>query len=98
MNFKGMSIGLCLMLASCTTTQKDATIGGLGGAAIGGIIGHQSGHDMTGAAIGGAVGALGGMIVGDKSLKKFCPEDGEEFSSDMKYCPTHGVELKDKAK
>ena len=60
----------------CTTTQKGATLGGLGGAAVGGIIGHQSDHGVEGAAIGGAIGAVGGMIAGEKMDKKFCPECG----------------------
>ena len=86
-----------IFLVGCTTTEKAATAGGLGGATLGGIIGHQSGHGVAGAAIGGVVGTIGGMVVGEKMAKKFCPVDGEEFPSDVKFCPTHGVELKDKA-
>ena len=51
---------LCFVLAGCTTTEQAATVGGLGGAAVGGIIGHQSGHGVAGAAIGGAAGTIGG--------------------------------------
>ena len=87
-----------LVLTGCTTTQNAATIGGLGGAALGGIIGHQSGHGVEGAAIGAAAGAIGGVVVGEHIKKeKFCPEDGEVFDASLKFCPTHGVELKDKA-
>ena len=32
---------LFVFLSGCTTTQKAATVGGVGGATIGGIIGHQ---------------------------------------------------------
>ena len=87
-------LGLCVLTAGCTTTQKAATVGGLGGATLGGIIGHQSGNDITGAAIGGVVGTVGGMVVGEHLNKKFCPVDGENFPEDVKFCPTHGVELK----
>ncbi len=80
----------------CTTTEKSAAIGGLGGAAVGGIIGHQSDHDVAGAAIGGAVGAVGGMLVGEHMDKKFCPKCGRQFTSDTKFCPVDGTELKDK--
>jgi len=81
-------------LAGCTTSQKAATVGGLGGATLGGIIGHQTGDGVAGAAIGGAVGTIGGMIVGDKLEKKFCPVGGEVYTEDVVYCPEHGVELK----
>jgi uncharacterized protein YcfJ len=78
----------------CTTTQKGAATGGLAGATLGGIIGHQSGDGVAGAAIGGAVGTAAGLIVGDKLEKKFCPEGGEVYTEDIKFCPKHGVELK----
>jgi len=84
----------CLVLSGCTTTEKAATVGGLGGATLGGIIGHQSGHGVTGAAIGGAAGVVGGMIVGEKMDKKFCPVCGATYPSDVKFCPKDGTELK----
>lgn len=93
---KGIYLLALVALVGCTTTQKAATVGGLGGATLGGIIGHQSGDDITGAAIGGAVGTVGGMLVGQKMETKFCPVGGELYTSDVKFCPTHGVELKDR--
>ncbi len=86
---------LGLILTGCTTTQKGTTIGGLTGAALGGIIGHQSGNDAAGIAIGGAVGGLGGYAVGEKMKSKFCPVGGEQYDGSVKFCPTHGVELKE---
>jgi uncharacterized protein YcfJ len=59
---------VCLVsiaLMGCTGTQKGATIGGVAGAALGGIIGYQSGHGAEGALIGGGVGAAGGALTGD---------------------------------
>ncbi len=56
-----------LLLSSCTSGPNARTgtvLGGLGGAAAGGIIGHQSGRGLEGAAIGGALGAVGGNVVG----------------------------------
>jgi outer membrane lipoprotein SlyB len=47
-------------LAGCTTAEKTATVGALGGAAIGGIATGTG----TGAIIGAAAGGLGGYIVG----------------------------------
>ena len=83
-----------LVGAGCTTTEKGAAVGGLGGATVGGIIGHQSGHGVAGAAIGGAVGTVGGMVVGEKMDKKFCPVCGATYPADTKYCPKDGTELK----
>lgn len=90
---------LCLLmsvmaLTGCTTTEKGAAVGGLGGAALGGIIGHQSDHGVEGAAIGGAVGAVGGMLVGEHADKKFCPECGRNYPADTRFCPVDGKELK----
>jgi hypothetical protein len=47
-------------LAGCTTPEKTATVGALGGAAIGGI----AGGDLGSAAIGAAAGAVGGYLLG----------------------------------
>ena len=94
-----MKKGIFLLIAmltvvSCTTTQKAAGTGGLAGATLGGIIGHQSGDGLQGAAIGGAIGTIGGMVVGEKMQTKFCPTGGEAYTADVIYCPKHGVELK----
>ncbi|WP_395745362.1 glycine zipper domain-containing protein [Prosthecobacter sp.] len=40
-------------------------LGALGGAAVGGIIGNQSGRGLEGAAIGAGLGALGGNALGN---------------------------------
>ncbi len=85
-------------VSGCTTTQKGAAVGGLGGAALGGIIGHQSGHGAEGAVIGGAVGAISGALVGEQLDKKFCPVCGAEYTADVKYCAKDGTELKFKQK
>lgn len=90
---KHMWVLLAVTLLGCTTTQKGASIGTVAGAAIGGIVGHQSGHGAEGAAIGGAAGALGGYVVGDKLKKKFCPTGGEHYDESLTYCPIHGIEL-----
>lgn len=44
-------------VAACTPTQQGATIGALGGAAVGGALGDTEGA-LVGAAVGGAAGAL----------------------------------------
>lgn len=56
-----------LFLTSCEThTQEGALIGGLGGAAAGGLIGGRKG-----ALIGGAAGAAGGALIGNKKDKRY---------------------------
>ncbi len=45
-------------------TQNGATVGGVAGAVIGGIIGHQNDETPEGALIGGAVGAITGGLIG----------------------------------
>jgi uncharacterized membrane protein YebE (DUF533 family) len=55
-------------LVSCATgpnAQTGAVLGALGGAAVGGIIGNQSGRGLEGAAIGAGLGALGGNALGN---------------------------------
>ena len=55
-------------LVSCASgpnAQTGTVLGALGGAAAGGIIGHQSGRGLEGAAIGAGVGAVGGNMIGD---------------------------------
>ena len=89
-----LAVLMLVVGTGCTTTQKGAAVGGVSGATIGGIIGHQSDNTVAGAAIGGVVGTVGGMVVGEKMAKKFCPVGGESFPSDVNYCPKHGVELK----
>lgn len=44
--------------------QNGATVGGVAGAVIGGIIGHQNDETPEGALIGGAVGAIAGGLLG----------------------------------
>jgi len=55
-------------------TKKGAGIGALTGAAIGGIVGHQSGHGWEGALIGGAAGATAGGLIGNQMDKREGPQ------------------------
>ena len=93
--FLMLSALLCLIIAGCSTPSgKGAAIGGTGGAILGGVIGHQSGHGVEGAAIGAAAGAIGGALIGEHMTKKFCPVCGKQFTEDVMYCPHDGAELK----
>ena len=70
--YLGMGI-LVLTLVGCESmgenTKKGAGIGAVTGAAIGGIVGHQSGHGWEGALIGGATGATAGGVLGNQADK-----------------------------
>ncbi len=56
-----------VFVCGCTTTQQGATIGGLGGAGLGAIIGNQIAHQSwAGAAIGGVGGAVAGALIGSQ--------------------------------
>lgn len=59
-----------VLLTSCgapagPNTQRGAATGAIGGAVLGGIIGHQSGRGLEGAAIGGLGGAAVGGAMGN---------------------------------
>ena len=66
-------ITLTFGFSSCQNTgpntQRGAAAGALGGAAIGGIIGHQSGRTTEGAILGAAAGGLGGAAYGNQQDK-----------------------------
>jgi len=67
---------LLAMLAGCASdgstvnTKEKAVMGGLGGAIIGGVIGHQSGRGLEGAAVGAGAGAVAGGVVGSAEDEK----------------------------
>jgi outer membrane lipoprotein SlyB len=52
--------------SSMSTTQKGAAIGGLGGAAAGGLVGSAVRHPVAGALVGGALGAGSGALIGNQ--------------------------------
>ena len=72
-------MAVALLSAGCqnntTRVGEGALIGGVLGAAAGGIIGQQSHHGGEGAGIGAAAGILGGAIVGSQINK---PQQGTQ--------------------
>ena len=93
-----IGLAVVVFLVGCTTAQKGAGVGAVAGSVIGGVIGHQSGHGAAGAGIGAAVGAAGGALVGEQMDTQFCPICGANYTSDVKFCPKDGSELKQKQK
>ena len=74
----GLTALVALTMASSMTScasgpnaRTGTVIGGLGGAAVGGIIGNQSGRGLEGAAIGAGVGALAGNMIGDSQDQRY---------------------------
>ncbi len=56
----------CPALRAQSETQRGIVGGGVAGAVIGGIIGHQNDETAGGALIGGAVGAMAGGLLGQE--------------------------------
>jgi len=52
-------------------TRDGALLGGVTGALIGGVVGHQNRETTEGALIGGAVGAIAGGVIGNKRDEAF---------------------------
>jgi hypothetical protein len=64
-------LALTASLAACSQTERGATIGGLGGAAVGAAV-ASSGNTAEGALVGGAVGAAAGALIGAASEPGEC--------------------------
>ena len=81
-------LGCAVMIAalfssSCATgpnAQYGTAFGGLGGAALGGIIGNQSGRPLEGAAIGAAAGALVGNQIGAGNDQYYAAQRGYAYA------------------
>ena len=96
--------------AQSQTTQGAVLGGLLGagtGAIIGNQRGHAGAGTAIGAGLGALGGSMMGHALEENSAKaqtlamppatartKFCPVGGELYGEDIKYCPTHGVELR----
>ncbi len=69
---KKFCIGTALFCSIASTsygqnqTRDGALLGGVTGALIGGVVGHQNKETTEGALIGGAVGAIAGGVIGNK--------------------------------
>ncbi|HUF60886.1 MAG TPA: glycine zipper domain-containing protein [Verrucomicrobiales bacterium] len=81
-----VATGLCGCTQTDSTyhTKRGAVGGGVLGAAVGGIIGHQSGRGLEGAAIGGGLGAVGGSVMGNAADER---EDELRRSQGQPYPP-----------
>ena len=92
------SIGTMVILfvgSSCTSdmygagpsTQRGSVTGGLTGAALGAIVGNQSGRPLEGAALGGLIGAAAGSALGNAKDQ----EEGYMPQKSYRYIPSPNV-------
>ena len=63
-----VALAAVVALAGCSTAEKDAAMGGVGGAIVGGLITGDAG----GALVGGAIGAAGTVLVGQATRRGWC--------------------------
>jgi uncharacterized protein YcfJ len=73
-HLKILTVLAAFALSSCAAgpnARQGTVFGALGGAAVGGIIGNQSGRGLEGAAIGAGLGALGGNAIGDSYDQRY---------------------------
>lgn len=63
-----LALAATAALAGCTTSEKDAALGGVVGAGAGALITG----DASGAVVGGVVGAASGVLIGAATHKGDC--------------------------
>ena len=82
-----LSLLAVMSISSCATgpnAQTGSVIGALGGAAVGGIIGNQSGRGLEGALIGGGIGALGGNAIGNSQDQRNNQQYNNNYSQQQR--------------
>ncbi len=75
---------LLISLAACTPTEQNATLGALGGAAVGAAV-SSDGDREKGALIGAGVGAVAGSLIGPATQPGRCryrDSYGREYIAD----------------
>ena len=101
------NIGTAAQSKSVQGGLLGSALGAGAGAIIGNQTGRAGEGAAIGAGLGALGGALMGNALEENARKaqtqatppatartKFCPVGGELYGEDIKYCPTHGVELK----
>ncbi len=87
-----------LIAISCVgcqnNTQKGAAVGGIGGAALGAIVGKQLGNTGAGALVGGLAGAATGGLIGnseDEAEKRESAEQQARYDYTMRVRESRAV-------
>lgn len=79
-----IAMALLLPLGACSQTERGATVGGLGGAAVGAAVANDP---VEGAVIGGAVGAVAGALIGQANEDGMCRYRGRHGRVYVDRCP-----------
>lgn len=77
-------LSLLIPLVACSRTEQGATVGGLGGAAIGAAV---AGNPVQGAVVGGAAGAIAGAVIGHASEAGQCRYRDRQGRVYVARCP-----------
>ena len=100
-NATALTLSLAILAGCQSNAGNGALIGAGTGAAVGGIIGHQSGKTGQGALIGGAIGAIGGGLVGDsmdrKEKERERDRQYQEYQATKSRAPSYGGEYRDES-
>ena len=101
------SMGTAAQSKTVQGAALGTALGAATGAIIGNQSDHAGAGTAIGAGLGALGGGLIGHALEENqqraqpattpvttSRTKFCPVGGELYSEDIKYCPTHGVELR----
>ena len=81
LTFAAFAAVLALGVAGCTSTQKGATVGAVGGALVGQAIGGNTEATLIGAAAGGLAGALIGDAVGRPGYCRYRNSRGQIYEA-----------------
>ena len=92
-------------------TQHTEQVGSALGTAAGAAVGHIYDETGIGSQVGSSLGSVAGSVAGSALETqghqapavpapaavpvKLCPVGGETYTAPYKYCPKHGVELRD---
>jgi len=101
------SMGTAAQSKTVQGAALGTALGAATGAIIGNQSDHAGAGTAIGAGLGAIGGGLLGNALEENSRRsqqqstplatqrtKFCPVGGELYGDDIKYCPTHGVELR----
>jgi hypothetical protein len=97
-HFLGTFLVASATLVGCASpyhTDRDALVGGLGGAGVGALVGHAMGNTGAGAVIGAAAGTLGGAAVGAEKDAMEARHQAELAAVSARQAPSGAVTMEE---
>ena len=79
-----LALSLSAAIAGCTSTEKGAAVGAVGGALVGQAIGGNTESTLVGAAVGGIAGAVIGNLLERKGYCIYRRPNGTTYEA---RCP-----------